>query len=441
MKATSLRSILVVPVLFCASLASTAKPAELRLLDHIASDPLIVMAAGETSFDEVYQGWMEMLGRFGSDETRVMAESGLAEWEQKVGCSVRDELLARIGPEYAVVLDLPPVDRLMEAMSGGPRAAGGVLTNLGILATVNEPESLDGCLRKVLGFAEASIVEEDGLVRADLGPPGEAPFSIYYGFKGDIFALGVSPAFVRASLEPRSVGQRLVDGRDFSAVFKHLDRRATTLSYLNLPKAREMVNESAFLQGMIDRDPESSRIIRALMAPEYSGTGMGTTAVKVEGGVRTTYFASSGISQSIGGTAITGIVAAIAIPNFLNAIDRGKQKRTMADIRSAATAMEAYAVDNNAYPGPTDGWVPLAELTEWLSPIYIRQLPDVDGWGNTMLAWSDGEHYRIVSPGKDGELERDWSGDLGDGAATSLYTADIVFFDGQFIAWPEGPQQ
>ena len=48
--------------------------------------------------------------------------------------------------------------------------------------------------------------------------------------------------------------------------------------------------------------------------------------------------------------AIIGIIAAIAIPNLLNAIDRGKQKRTMADMRSIGTAMESFAVDNNVYP-------------------------------------------------------------------------------------------
>jgi len=48
--------------------------------------------------------------------------------------------------------------------------------------------------------------------------------------------------------------------------------------------------------------------------------------------------------------AIIGILAAIAIPNLLNAVQRGKQKRTMSDIRTMATAVEAYAVDNNIYP-------------------------------------------------------------------------------------------
>ena len=48
--------------------------------------------------------------------------------------------------------------------------------------------------------------------------------------------------------------------------------------------------------------------------------------------------------------AIIGILAAIAIPNLLNAVQRGKQKRTMSDMRALATAVEAYAVDNSSYP-------------------------------------------------------------------------------------------
>ena len=48
--------------------------------------------------------------------------------------------------------------------------------------------------------------------------------------------------------------------------------------------------------------------------------------------------------------AIIGIIVAIAIPNLLNAIQRAKQKRTMADMRAIGTAAEAYAVDNNRYP-------------------------------------------------------------------------------------------
>ncbi|MCX7718675.1 MAG: type II secretion system protein GspG [Candidatus Sumerlaeaceae bacterium] len=43
-------------------------------------------------------------------------------------------------------------------------------------------------------------------------------------------------------------------------------------------------------------------------------------------------------------------MAAIAVPNFLEAQTRAKVSRAKADIRSLATALESYAVDNNKYP-------------------------------------------------------------------------------------------
>jgi prepilin-type N-terminal cleavage/methylation domain-containing protein len=48
--------------------------------------------------------------------------------------------------------------------------------------------------------------------------------------------------------------------------------------------------------------------------------------------------------------AIIAILAAIAVPNFLEAQIRSKVSRAKADQRSLATALEAYAVDNNNYP-------------------------------------------------------------------------------------------
>lgn len=48
--------------------------------------------------------------------------------------------------------------------------------------------------------------------------------------------------------------------------------------------------------------------------------------------------------------AIIAILAAIAVPNFLEAQTRAKVSRVKADMRSAATAIEAYYVDNNKYP-------------------------------------------------------------------------------------------
>ena len=48
--------------------------------------------------------------------------------------------------------------------------------------------------------------------------------------------------------------------------------------------------------------------------------------------------------------AIIAILAAIAVPNFLEAQVRAKVSRTKNDMRTYATALESYRVDNNAYP-------------------------------------------------------------------------------------------
>src|SRR5215213_4398361 len=105
--------------------------------------------------------------------------------------------------------------------------------------------------------------------------------------------------------------------------------------------------------------------------------------------------------------AIIGSLAAIAIPNLLTAMQRSKQKRTMADIRTIATAWEARATDVNSYAAagaaftwPADG-VSGGALDGMLSPTYIKSLPQKDGWGTLygFATGSVGQVYGIRSAG------------------------------------------
>jgi type II secretion system protein G len=130
--------------------------------------------------------------------------------------------------------------------------------------------------------------------------------------------------------------------------------------------------------------------------------------------------------------AIIGIIAAIAIPNLLNAIDRGKQKRTMADLRSIGTSIEAYSIDNNVYPVVST----MANLETSIEPIYIRTAPTNDGWSRPFVVASVTGEYTVCSGGKDGgACTTDSNG------ATTAFNDSIVFANGQFVQWPEGTQQ
>ncbi len=133
---------------------------------------------------------------------------------------------------------------------------------------------------------------------------------------------------------------------------------------------------------------------------------------------------------AIGAVFMIGIIGAIAVPNLLNAIDRGKQKRTMADMRSIGVAIESYAVDHDVYPVVNS----IEELQPLVEPQYIEQLPLTDAWGNSLRIGSEAEGYWIVSPAKDGGIQ-----ECNGGPSTSL-EADICFANGEFVQWPQGRQ-
>jgi len=133
--------------------------------------------------------------------------------------------------------------------------------------------------------------------------------------------------------------------------------------------------------------------------------------------------------------AIIGIIAAIAIPNLLNAIHRGRQKRTMADMRTIGTAIGTYATDMNFYPR---GLTTLAQFEGYLTPIYLRRLPAKDGWNTQYWATTDadGDHYSIQSYAKDKLYQV-----CTIGAETGNFDCDICHLDGMFVQWPEGVQR
>src|SRR3954452_9522346 len=89
--------------------------------------------------------------------------------------------------------------------------------------------------------------------------------------------------------------------------------------------------------------------------------------------------------------AIIGIIAALLIPNFLDALQKAKQKRTVADIRNAGTAMFSWLTDqvSAAAAGAPATTVDLAsygtattgdQLLSVLVPQYLQAVPEVDGW-------------------------------------------------------------
>ena len=144
--------------------------------------------------------------------------------------------------------------------------------------------------------------------------------------------------------------------------------------------------------------------------------------------------------------AIIGILAAIAIPNLINAMQRARQKRTMADMRTIGTAFEARATDLNVYTaaGVAFEW-PAANKTiddvkANLTPTYTRKLPDTDGWGSKFAVGVTDDNYVIVSAGADEIFDKTAAGTLASPVTTGNFDCDIMFSTGNFAIYPEGVQ-
>jgi len=157
--------------------------------------------------------------------------------------------------------------------------------------------------------------------------------------------------------------------------------------------------------------------------------------------------------------AIIGIIAAILIPNLIDALQKAKQKRTMADMRNVGTSWMSWITDvvSAGAAGQTNTFdaggysIPLgaAELYSTLHPsttfFYINDVPVRDGWKYTYrYAWSGNplasQVIAIGSGGRNTDLGsiQDADGVVIGPFTPTQYDQDIIWADGFFVRWPGG---
>ncbi|MBM3334309.1 prepilin-type N-terminal cleavage/methylation domain-containing protein [Candidatus Sumerlaeota bacterium] len=134
--------------------------------------------------------------------------------------------------------------------------------------------------------------------------------------------------------------------------------------------------------------------------------------------------------------AIIAILAAIAVPNFLEAQVRAKVSRVKGDLRTIATAEEAYRLEWDSYThintgsdhpeGSSRQWGGLRELT---TPVaYLTTIPS-DPFGMSYYTTTAGNAHRAVYeigsgiPGVGG-AGRPWGADYRGGMPSTVYEVE-----------------
>jgi len=154
---------------------------------------------------------------------------------------------------------------------------------------------------------------------------------------------------------------------------------------------------------------------------------------------------------------IIGIIATLIIPMFLDALQKAKQKRTMAEIRIVGTCWMSWLTDQisaGAAGAGTDRLydlrgmrvLPAADVLRSLYQsqtfFYCSEVPALDSWGGEYeyrvnpSSLLSANAIAIRSRGRDGEFSGE-TYPLGPFLITD-YNKDIVWADGIFVHYPAG---
>lgn len=109
---------------------------------------------------------------------------------------------------------------------------------------------------------------------------------------------------------------------------------------------------------------------------------------------------------------VLGILAALVAPNVFQHVGTAKDAAARSQIELFGAALDAYRLDNDAYPSTTQGLEalrrePLSQPRprNWRGPYLRREIP-ADPWGRPYEYRSPGEanpwSYDLVSYGRDG---------------------------------------
>ncbi|MGD2295616.1 MAG: type II secretion system protein [Candidatus Aminicenantes bacterium] len=154
--------------------------------------------------------------------------------------------------------------------------------------------------------------------------------------------------------------------------------------------------------------------------------------------------------------AIIGILAALLIPNAMNAMQRARQKGTMKDISTLATYLMDYTTDRGSAPA-WDGsaYTRTSSLYTDLVPMYAKAIPPTDQWGHNFViysgsSWSSAwlgmtpstgstDEFAVGSPGRNTTFSFDFSSTGADFYVVdsmSDFDNDLVSWNGQFVCSP-----
>ena len=328
-------------------------PHPMAILDRAPANTLF-MAAGD--FDTVATWGLirQIATDIAGAQGPAVIDQGLMHAKLLTGLDL-EAINASLGGEFALLLDQDPATQMTIPIPNSPVSLQAPrlvlmikvkdatlyegLKNLVTLRAGGKPEVVEGKLKCVaLSMPPNLIWPVDPALATD----------------GEFVYISTHQAFIRQVANPS--GALLRDSEEFKRLSAGLPTQVNGMAFAN---ARLSAQVASTLGKIFAALPEGGTggldtMQRKMFMSNLNEMKSGAFSVRInetDGVLSIDRSKSSGMQIAAAAlVAPVGILAAIAVPNFLEAQSRSKVARTRGDLRTLTIALETYYLDNNAYP-------------------------------------------------------------------------------------------
>lgn len=323
------------------------KPHALSGLDLMPEDAVFA-SYSDVNVKALWKTLLSELVMLGTPEIRQSLSAAPEQFKMLTGMDL-DEFLDSFGGEIGGALllnDAIPVNLPMPSPSGRPMQIP--QPELLLVAKVNDRLLFDQ-LVKVSAQMPNVRKEQEGAVHKVLMPalvpfvPALQPVIAYDG--GHLFVVS-SPGVLKKVLAAKAGGPSLRNNEQFKALAAHLPSEGNSFTYLSDRLGKEYMK---FQQNMIPAgdgpSPQQfSVLLQKLSTPAITASVFQNT----DEGWLTTSVGNQSVADalSIGSVAVVGLLAAIAIPNFVKARATAQKNSCIANLRQIDGATQQWALEN-----------------------------------------------------------------------------------------------
>jgi len=302
--------------------------------------PEEALYAGEMILKPGTQLWQDFLSavqKCVAPDMFLNFQKSLTQMQQTLGVNIADDLFSplngRVGYAFWGALPMAPNVLFVVGCNDAPR----LVQAIGKLAASIGAQNIGQSSYKGVSYSyfslsgtpyQISYVTIGGIVGISNQMAGiQRVIDIYVDKKG---SLAASPKFARHA---QKLPQQAV-----ILSYDELDKAVASMAGLFLMQAN-MQSQAGWLKNF----PDLNSLTKYFFGNSAAVT-TGPDSLRIES-----------FATSLNAVVITGMMAGVALPGMMEAESRSKVSRARSDMRSMATALESYYVDNNAYAAWAEG--------------------------------------------------------------------------------------